>query len=209
MTKVSLLSLLYMITTGMKLFGSEGSKNDLYILNQMQTYPNNTIEKAATQAFSHNLWYFYGHLVTLALFDDRVDSQTKQFMVNNFTKQKNGLKRQDGKKFDYHTPLEAWVTSGSVKLFSLLSTNGQEEAESFLSKPPAMWHSNDSYLAMKKKADLLRVVNDCAERGIALIQCYDNTLTQDENQKQYLLQIVHKHRSKIPVPTKKVIREKK
>jgi len=45
-------------------------------------------------------------------------------------------------------------------------------------------------------------VNDIAERGVALIQAYSGTLTQDEEQLQYLLQLVETHRKKIPKPTK-------
>jgi len=51
------------------------------------------------------------------------------------------------------------------------------------------------------KVKQLRVVNDCAERGIALISTYNAALTKDESQKQYLLQLVATHRKKFPVTT--------
>lgn len=40
----------------------------------------------------------------------------------------------------------------------------------------------------------LPCVNDCPERGVALIQNYNETITKDEEQKQFLLQVVEKHR---------------
>lgn len=40
------------------------------------------------------------------------------------------------------------------------------------------------------------MVNDVAERGVALIQQFNTTITHDEEQKQYLLQIVESHRKK-------------
>ncbi|KAG0726857.1 Tigger transposable element-derived protein 7 [Chionoecetes opilio] len=40
----------------------------------------------------------------------------------------------------------------------------------------------------------LRVVNDTAERGVALIQSFNLRLTKDEEQRQFLLQVVEAHR---------------
>lgn len=36
----------------------------------------------------------------------------------------------------------------------------------------------------------MKVVNDTAERGVKLIQDFNTTLTYDENQKPYILQVV-------------------
>jgi len=44
----------------------------------------------------------------------------------------------------------------------------------------------------------LRVTNDNAERGVALIQEYNKVHTTDENMKQYLLQVVQDNRKKFP-----------
>jgi len=41
-------------------------------------------------------------------------------------------------------------------------------------------------------------VNDVAERGVALIQEFNNIITTDEEQKQMLLQVVETHRKKFP-----------
>ena len=39
-----------------------------------------------------------------------------------------------------------------------------------------------------------RVVNDQAERGVALIEEFSGHLTKDEEQLQFLLQVVQEHR---------------
>ena len=44
----------------------------------------------------------------------------------------------------------------------------------------------------------MKVVNDCAERGIALIEKYNESLTKDEDQKQFLLRFVQRHRQLYP-----------
>lgn len=44
----------------------------------------------------------------------------------------------------------------------------------------------------------MRVVNDIAERGVALIEEYNKLITINEEQKQYLLLVVKQHRQKYP-----------
>ena len=44
-------------------------------------------------------------------------------------------------------------------------------------------------LRMQRKAHGLKVVNDCAERGISFIEKYNSSLTKNEEQKQFLLQL--------------------
>ena len=43
--------------------------------------------------------------------------------------------------------------------------------------------SNDGYIELKKKAEQLRMINDAAERGVALIQEYIHVFTKDETQR--------------------------
>ena len=149
--------------------------------------------------------------MTLALFDERVSEETKAAMVENFARPPNPVvpKRIDKKIFDHRAPLESYVTSRSLGIFNLLSTNGQEEAKAFLSKSPALWPSDQIYQQMKRNVKQLKVVNDCAERGVALIQSYNAALTKDETQKQYLLQLVSQHRKLFHDPTKVALKAMK
>ena len=47
-----------------------------------------------------------------------------------------------------------------------------------------------------------KVVSNTAERGVALIQAYSGSLTRDEEQLQYLLQVVAAHLQAVSQPTK-------
>ena len=51
----------------------------------------------------------------------------------------------------------------------------------------------------------MKVVNDHAERGVALIQEFSGLLTRDEDQLQFLLQVVHEHRKAFPDSNKKTL----
>ena len=74
----------------------------------------------------------------------------------------------------------------------------------FLDKDPEEWESMPHYQRRKQVAKSLKVVNDVAERGVALIQNFNGPLTKHEEQKQYLLQVVEDHRKKFS-DTKKII----
>lgn len=185
--------------------------NDMKLLSQLHDYPQKTIRDAAISAFSRHLWYISEHLVTLALFDDRLDEATKVAMVKNFSRpfDENTVHRRIEKKtFNHLTPLEDYVTKRSLKLFNLLSLNGEEEAKVFLAMHPSEWSRDTTFQSFKAKVRLLKVVNDCAERGVALIQAFNGVLTKDETQKQYLLQLVSRHRKDFPEPTKRALKTK-
>lgn len=64
-----------------------------------------------------------------------------------------------------------------------------------------MWLQLDSYHKNQTVVESIKVVNDLAERGVALIQEFNCSLTRNEEQKQYLLQVVEDHRCKFGVPT--------
>lgn len=54
----------------------------------------------------------------------------------------------------------------------------------------------------------MKVVNDCAERGVSLIQKYNSSITMNENQKQYLLRAVDIHRKLFPTSSKETLKFK-
>ena len=59
---------------------------------------------------------------------------------------------------------------------------------------PANWEEDSRYQAAALVVRELRVVNDFAERGVALMQAYNLALTKDEDQRQFLLQVDEDHR---------------
>jgi hypothetical protein len=60
------------------------------------------------------------------------------------------------------------------------------------------WGSNEQFQKALCIMKQIPVVNDVAERGIKLIEDYNNKITKDEYQKQYLLQVVSDYRKKYP-----------
>src|SRR6218665_2566106 len=77
-----------------------------------------------------------------------------------------------------------FVTQNTKKFFEILGI-----ASDWLKNDPNLWSQ-----ATRQIVSGLSVVNDRAERGVALIQEYNQILTKDEGQKQALLQVVSEHR---------------
>lgn len=77
-----------------------------------------------------------------------------------------------------------------------------EIPESLLETDITQWNCKKEYEDAKRRIQSLEVVNDNAERGIALIKTYNSKLSTDENQKQYILQLVEEHRKMYKSPNK-------
>ena len=96
--------------------------------------------------------------------------------------------------------LEDFASSNSLNYFKILRID-----TSFLKIPIDKWTSNTNYCEAKRICSSLNVVNDSAERGVALINEFNSALVNDESQKQGLLQVVAQNRKQIPKITKKEI----
>jgi len=78
-----------------------------------------------------------------------------------------------------------------------------EGPSTFLKKPPGQWTSDPVFKKFYELAAHMVVVNDVAERGISLIENYNDTLTKSEEQKQFILRLVANHCNNFPTPSKK------
>jgi len=78
----------------------------------------------------------------------------------------------------------------------------------FLSVPPSQWNDVKAYQAAKCRIQQLRVVSDTAERGVKLFEDFNTLLTKDEQEKQFVLQILEANRKAVPTKvTKKAVIE--
>ena len=66
----------------------------------------------------------------------------------------------------------------------------------------AQWSSFESFLEMKEFAKTVKITNDTAERGVKIISDYAQTITKNESQRQFLLQLVQEHRKLNPGQSK-------
>ena len=90
--------------------------------------------------------------------------------------------------------LNTLVTPNSWLVFQLL---GLEDKQDWLQTPCSMWNLFADYNKLEDFASNLPVVNDLAERGVAMISQFVNNV-EDEEGRQALLQLVEYHRSLVP-----------
>lgn len=76
------------------------------------------------------------------------------------------------------------ITNNSKKLFDRF-----EISQDFLQLDPMYWKDQDSYKKGRKIMSSLRVVNDTAERGVKLMEEFNSKFTNNESQKQFVLQV--------------------
>jgi hypothetical protein len=86
--------------------------------------------------------------------------------------------------------MSSFVTSASWVIFDLLGLSGSQD---WLTIPAKLWVNFTEFKKLKEFAENIAVSNDIAERGVALISSYINTV-ESEEQRQALLQVVEQHR---------------
>ena len=91
-----------------------------------------------------------------------------------------------------------FTTHNTLQFFHILGLN----SNFLLTVDPDDWDSNERYQQGKRCAESLRVVNDSAERAIKLIKDFNSSLARNEEQKQFLLQVVSNHCCMFPVAKK-------
>ena len=177
-------------------------RNDLGFLQSLKRYEDihRAISKAAVNKFSGHLWYLNEELIALAIFDPAVPADTKRAMAQAIVEtegvassSKTPKRIKIAVKSIEQASLTQFVTKNTINFFRCLDITTD-----FLQADPDTWDSRDDYKAASSITHSLKVVNDSAERGVALIEEYNSLLTNDEEQKQYLLQVVQDHRSRFP-----------
>ena len=114
--------------------------------------------------------------MALALFDPGLSLGVKRDMVQ-------AIYLQAEEEEDEDPPRKSTVvTPSSKQMFKILDLE-----LGFLKKDPADWEEDSSYQAVARVVRELRMVNDFAERGVALMQAYNLALTKDEDQRPFLL----------------------
>ena len=97
--------------------------------------------------------------------------------------------------------LEDFVTGSTMSFFETLGLNANFLTEA----DPDNWQTLADYQSVQKYVNSLAVVNDRAERAVKLMQDFNSSITTNEEQKQYLLQVVSCHRAKYPEARKSLL----
>lgn len=176
--------------------------NDILFLRNLEDYKkiNAQIADRAITKFINHLYYLNEECVAFSLFDDRIDFETKNkmskkiltFMEEENLEEEEILKKFLIKKENLNT---FFAKDNSSILIELVSKNTKsvfkrfQISMDFLQKDPSSWKDCEDYRKGKFIIQKLKVVNDCAERGIKLVEDYHEKITKDEQQRQYLFKV--------------------
>lgn len=173
--------------------------NDFNLMKDLLQYKNidDEISKAASEKLSKHLWYLSEDLVALALFDNQVPHCLKRLIVKamkDINCKKESTKRPNITLETFvDMKFEDFVTKRSALLFQQMCL-----PDAFLQVDPEIWEDQETFCKALEIVKSIQVVNDHAERGIALIQEFCGKITYCETQLQYLLQVVEEHRRTYP-----------
>lgn len=96
--------------------------------------------------------------------------------------------------------MDSFVTAQSLKFFDRFKISRE-----LVKIDPSIWPQDPDFLAGLKMVKNLKVVNDTAERAGHLMEQYNNILSRNEAQKQYILQVTSEYRKKINDSTKQKV----
>lgn len=153
---------------------------------------------AALEKFSNHLWYLSPRLAVLALFDEEVSLEQKRKIVSALKERKGESDAPVRARVELNDSIlqlrvENFVSKESMKFFNATGISTQ-----FLDKDPVVWETDEGFQEGLKIVTHFRVVNDAAERAVALATQFlkGNKLTNDEEQRQLLLVTVAEDRKK-------------
>lgn len=96
--------------------------------------------------------------------------------------------------------IDFFISPGSIAFFERFQID-----HSFLDSDVSEWKSKKNYQHGLEVLKNLTVVNDVAERGIKLITDYNDRLTHNEDQKQFILQVVADYQRNYPNANKETL----
>lgn len=189
----------------------QATNNDLQLLKKLLVSKklNSSVSQKALKKLSDHLWYLNEELAALALFDSNVSEETKREMCAAISQTEESKAIEEKRYVAKGIELESLLNknlSEFVSRKSLLLFESFDLPYDFLEVDVSLWSNHESYKENLEFFKELSVVNDSAERGIALIEEYNNCLTKNEEQLQYLLQVVQDHRRRFPDCNKKTLR---
>lgn len=165
-------------------------RQDFKFLRDLYDYK--TIDKKLSEVTQKkcidHLWYLSPELVGFAFFDDEISDDTKIKMVQAL-KNDNDV---DGEIPSFiNKTVESFISDKTLNLFKRFNIN-----YNFIETSPSTWENNLEYKWGKEIISKLKIVNDTAERAVKLIEDFNKIGSKNEEQKQYILQVVTEYRQR-------------
>lgn len=170
-------------------------RHDLTLLKRLKSYEDSEIKQVTVDKFLRHQDYLEEENICLALFDKNVHNPMKLKMAERILNHMDGKEYQN--KRSVHE-LQDCVSPRSINFFSILGINPDFLRDEKVDR----WSEYESFKEAEEICATLNVVNDSAERAIALGQKFNSFATEKEDQKQAILTNVFRNRKNLKVLTK-------
>lgn len=175
---------------------------DLNFLINLHNYNaiDEEISAVAVKKMCGHLWYLGEEAVGLAFFDHNIPLDVKKRMVDAFKTDTAA----DSDHCHYRNVIqpkfvpsvlnktvEYFVTTKTATFFKRFNISTE-----FMDFEPSSWSQRESYIHGMQVVQKMQVVNDVSERKVKLMEEFNQVLTNDEEQKQFLLLTVDKYRQR-------------
>lgn len=177
---------------------------DLKFLLDLHSYSriDKDISNVTVKKMCGHLWYLSEEAVGLAFFDKSVPLNIKEKMVqaingtdpnkDDYCHYRNVIQPKDVRSVAGKT-LDHFVSTKTISFFKRFNISTD-----FLQFEPSIWLQCQDYIAGLEIVNKIVVVNDVSERKVKLMEEFNTILTNDEDQKQFLLLTVEEYHKKYP-----------
>lgn len=174
---------------------------DLQFMKDILAYRSIDRETSSVvlKKFRTQSWYLSEELIALAFFDVDVSIEEKKIMVQTFKEQSEQSEPDETTIFRLIIPPSQLENINNYYLHNFITENTRifftryNIPIDFFEIDPSEWQSHEEYKRAQSMLEKIQVVNDHAERAINLIKNFNRLMTKDEQEEQYLLQIISKH----------------
>ncbi|ESN91269.1 hypothetical protein HELRODRAFT_182127 [Helobdella robusta] len=188
---------------------SDAPVNDLQLLSRIEQYSENNknVASAATKKLKNHLWYLGTEMIWLSLFSNKVANAEKQLIVEAMTAVDSDWSVR-GVKY----PATELEQVKSKPLHDLVSGTSRAALLSLgmdvailRETEPDSWNDLPLFQKVANVVKSLKVVNDTAERTVALMTNFNQSITKNETELQKLIQVVEDNRTRIPDSSKRTL----
>ena len=189
------ISLLYVPAWLSAPLAADAPQNDLRLYQTLLQYRviDRKVADAALGKMRRHMNYLRPEIISLSLASNTVSDSDKAAIASSLLANTTSDEDDDPVlSVDEDTRLSDLVDGNSWQVFRLLKV----DASCWLSQPVSAWEKEDQYVSYCHFVRNVRVTNDVAERGVAMVEEFIDQV-KDEQQLQWLVQAVEDHRKRV------------
>ena len=176
-------SLLYVTNWLCAPLAAKVPSNDLGLNKKLLRYRrvDEEVAQAALSTMRRHMAYLKPETVVLSLASKSVNAKEKTAMAQRLLTSPRGCNDAEEDVIS-----STRIQESSWLVFRLI----RNEANDWLQEPANTWRDDQQYKDLERLVNTMKITNDVAEKGVAMIGAFSDSVTKDKRQLQWLLQVV-------------------